>query len=75
MPRKIDMRRVEAAHARHDAADDAFEDWEYDQIEKLYAHDYNDSYPVISKANTTEYTKQFRRSQQVTLGSRTTVDE
>lgn len=74
MPRKIDMRRIEAAHARHDAADDAFEEWEDAQIERLYAHDYDESYPVISKANTTEYAKQFRRSQQVTVGSRSKAD-
>lgn len=74
MPRKIDMRRIEAAHARHDVADDAFEDWEYAEIERLYAHDYDESYPVASKADTTEYAKQYRRSQQVTVGPRSTAD-
>lgn len=73
---KIDMRKVELARSRHDEADDAYEDWESEQYEKVCAHDYDpDEYPVASQPSATRYEKQFKRSQQVTLGSRTVVDE
>lgn len=75
MSHKVDMRKVDLAQARHDRAEDAFEEWEYAQIERIYAHDYDESYPVVSRPNQRLYEKQFRRSQQVTLGSRTIVDE
>lgn len=76
MPRKIDMRKVELARFRHDEADEAYEGWESEQYEKLCAHDYDpDEYPVASRPSTTRCEKQFKRSRQVTLGSRMVVDE
>lgn len=77
MPRKIDMRKVELARARHDEADDAYDDWESEQFEKLNAHDYDETFPVASRMNTTPYVRQFRRSQPVSEASRlrTSTDE
>ena len=53
-----------AIDAAADQADDAFEDWEHDQVDRLYAHLGDDCpfehYPVSSRS-TPEYTQLLRR--------------
>ncbi len=72
MAKRIDIRRFELVEARADAAEDAFEEWESAQLRGEW-WDYPADYPIISRRNLTPYAKQFRRSQQVVVGSRSTA--
>lgn len=69
---KIDLRRIARQEALADASEYAFEEWESAQLKGEW-WDYPADYPVISHPNLTRYAKQFRRSQQVVVSSRSTA--
>lgn len=69
---KVDLRRIALQEALADASEDAYEQWESEQPPDEW-WDYPEDYPVISHRNLTPYAKQYRRSQQVVIGSRTTA--
>lgn len=69
---KVDLRRIARQEALADASEYAFEKWESQQLQGEWC-DYPKGYPVISHRNLTPYAKQYRRSQQVVLGSRSTA--
>lgn len=69
---KVDLRRIARQEALADASEYAFEEWESAQLRDEW-WDYPAGYPVISHRNLTPYAKQFRRSQQVVVGSRNTA--
>lgn len=71
---KVDIRRIALQEALADAREDAYEQWESQQLQGEW-WDYPEDYPVSSRASMTvgRYAKQFRRSQQVVVGSRSTA--
>lgn len=69
---KVDLRRIARQEDLADASEYAFEEWESAQLRGEW-WDYPDDYPIISRRNLTPYAKQFRRSQQVVVGSRSTA--
>lgn len=69
---KVDLRRIAMQEALGDASEYAFEEWERQQLQGPW-WDYPEDYPVISRRNLTQYAKQFRRAQQVVVGSRSTA--
>lgn len=71
---KVDLRRIAMQEALADASEHAFEEWESAQLRGEW-WDYPADYPVSSKASSVvgKYAKQFRRSQQVVVGSRSTA--
>ena len=70
---KVDLRRIALQEALADASEDAYEHWESRQLQGEW-WDYPMDYPISSRASMTvgKYVKQYRRSQQVVIGSRTT---
>lgn len=69
---KVDLRRIARQEALADASEYAFEEWESQQLQGEW-WEYPEDYPIISHRNLTPYSKQYRRSQQVVIGSRTTA--
>jgi len=71
---KVDLRRIAQQEALANASEDAYEEWESAQLRDEW-WDYPVDYPVSSRASMTlgKYAKQFRRSQQVVVGSRSTA--
>lgn len=70
----VNLTRLALQHAAADASQYAYEDWENEQLCDA-DHDYPADYPVSSRASMTvgKYAKQYRRSQQVIVGSRSTA--
>lgn len=69
---KVDLRRIALQESLANTSDDAYEEWESAQLRDEW-WDYPADYPIISRRNLTPYAKQFRRSQQVVVGSRSTA--
>ena len=69
---KVDLGRIALQEALADASEDAYEQWESQQLQGE-GWDYPADYPVISHRDLTPYIKQYRRSQQVVVGSRSTA--